>query len=91
MSPATFSEPQPESVGSTIARIWAELGTKVRDARLGRNWTTVELGRRAGVSRTTVYTIERGEQTSLEAVVRVGSALGLRFEANLVDPRTAND
>jgi hypothetical protein len=88
MSPASFSAPAAESVSSALNRVWAELGAKARSGRLARRWTTIELAHWAGVSRTIVYTLERGEATSLEAAARVGSALGLRLELDLVDPRS---
>lgn len=70
-----------------MQRLWVHFGLRIRDARLARHWTVTYLARRAGVSRTSVYTTERGEPVSLEAAVRVASALGLRLDFDLVDPR----
>jgi len=87
MSPATFAKPGPESVSIALNRVWAQFGAQVRDARIARHWTAVELARRAGVSRTIVYTIERGGAASLEAAARLSGALSLRLEVALRDPR----
>ena len=48
----------------------------------------MQLAERAGVSRALVYRVERGEPTTLETYARLGTALGLRLEASLGDPRT---
>lgn len=87
MSPATFASPTSEAVDAAVHRLWAIFGQKVRDSRRARRWTTTLLALKAGVSRTTIYTIERGQQVSLEAAVRVALALGLRPELDLIDPR----
>ncbi len=74
-----------------LGRLWAGVGQRVRDARLARKWTLVELARRAGVSRTIAYSVESGVPTSLEALARLSAALGLRLELALLDPRRRSD
>jgi hypothetical protein len=53
-----------------------------------RRWTTGRLAREAGISRSLVYLVERGDPTTIETYARLGAALGLRFEVFLEDPRT---
>jgi transcriptional regulator with XRE-family HTH domain len=59
----------------------------VHDARLARRWSVGELANRASVSRSVAYLAESGQPTSIEAITRLATALGLRLEAELVDPR----
>lgn len=87
MSPAKFLDLAPAAVESAISRAWAGFGIELREARLARRWTTQYLADRAGVSRSLVYLAERGERISLDAAVRLATALGLRLEIDLVDPR----
>lgn len=61
-----------------MQRLWVHFGIRIRDARLARRWTVTYLARRAGVSRTSAYTTERGEPVSLEAAAGLATALGLR-------------
>jgi transcriptional regulator with XRE-family HTH domain len=87
MSPARFRESASPAVFAAIDRFWADLGDRVRTARLARNWSTERLAKASGTSRWAVYLLERGEPASLELVVRVLNALGLRLDVDLVDPR----
>jgi transcriptional regulator with XRE-family HTH domain len=70
-----------------LRRIWVEVGATIRTARQTRGWSIAELAARAGVSRWLVYVAERGEAVSVDALARMGHALGLRLEVDLVDPR----
>jgi DNA-binding XRE family transcriptional regulator len=63
------------------------LGLAVRDARLRRGSTLTRLARRAGVSVATVHHVEAGRPASLETYARIASALGLRLDAAMSDPR----
>lgn len=87
MSPAPFAEPTPAAVRASMERLWTSIGARIRTERLARHWTTLRLARAAGVSRTVLYSIERGDATTLEAVVRVTNALRLRVELDASDPR----
>src|SRR5689334_12789198 len=87
MSPAPFKSPQPKAVEAAVNRLSADFGRMVRDARLARKWSTQQLADAAGLSRTRLYEIERGETPTPEASIRLASALGLRLEWSLVDPR----
>jgi transcriptional regulator with XRE-family HTH domain len=77
----------PPAVAARLSAVAAGLGAQAREARLRRRWTTERLAAEAGVSRTLVYLVERGERTTIETYARLGAALGLRLEASLDDPR----
>jgi transcriptional regulator with XRE-family HTH domain len=87
MSPRRFANEQSSAVRTAVSRLWITFGTSLREARLARRWSTVQLATEAGVSRTVVFMAERGESVSVEAVVRLSSALGLRLDFELSDPR----
>ena len=73
-----------------MARLWVLFGVQVREARQAKRWSVEELAGRAGISRSFLYSIEAGRGGSVEAVARVGAALGRRPEIELVDPRRQN-
>lgn len=75
------------SVTARLVSVAAEVGASVRAARLRRRWTTGRLASEAGTSRTLVYLVERGEPTTLQTYARLATALGLRLEVDLRDPR----
>lgn len=87
MSPFRTVQPASPAVLARITGIHAALGAQVRAARTRRRWTTDRLALEAGVSRSLVYLVERGEPTSLETYARLGAALGLRLEVSLDDQR----
>lgn len=87
MSPRPHSRPPPDAVSSALRRIWVSLGIQIRDARISRRWSVQSLADRASVSARSVYLVESGRAASIETVVRLGAALGLRLEAEFVDPR----
>jgi hypothetical protein len=87
MSPQKFSSTAGDAVSAAVRRLWVELGSQVREARLTRQRSVVATAARAGVSRTVAYQFEAGQPTSLEAAVRLASALGLRIEIEAFDPR----
>ncbi|CAN5793088.1 hypothetical protein BH24CHL6_BH24CHL6_13370 [soil metagenome] len=91
MSPQRFAKPAPDSVRAAERRLWVGLGSRIREARIARRWTAQALADRAGVSRGLVYLLEAGETASTEATVRLATALGLRVELDLVDPRRRAD
>jgi transcriptional regulator with XRE-family HTH domain len=87
MSPRAFSTPASKPAAGAVERFWATLAVRLRDGRTVRGWSVAQLARRAGTSRSLAYLAEAGSPTSIEAVVRLALALGLRLEGVLVDPR----
>jgi len=61
---------------ATDDSILAELGRRVETHRAGRNLTQVEFAHRAGVARSTVQRIERGDSIQLSSLVKILRALG---------------
>jgi transcriptional regulator with XRE-family HTH domain len=47
----------------SLTRILRQLGSNIRTARLRRRFTTVQVAERAGITRQTLYSIEKGEPT----------------------------
>ena len=66
---------------NTDFAILAELGMRLTQARLGRNFTQEELATAAGVSKRTVERLESGHSVQLSNLVRVFRALN--FAQNL--------
>lgn len=87
MSPFRTVQPATPAVVARTTGIFAAVGAQVRAARVRRHWTTGRLAVEAGVSRSLVYLVERGDPTSLETYARLGAALGLRLDVSLEDPR----
>ena len=66
-----------------MQRILEQLGTNIKLARLRRDLTTTQIAERSGVSRTTLWLIEKGDKgVSIAAYIQVLLALGL--EQNLL-------
>lgn len=91
MSPTPFARSANETALAAERRIWVSVGSQLRDARLAKGWTVQRLADNARISRSLVYMIEAGQPASTHALVRVGSALGLRLEVQLLDPRRRTD
>ncbi len=72
----------------TDPAILAELGRRLRRLRLNRDVTQIDLAARAGVSRSVVQSIERGDDATLGSLLRVLRALGAldQLDAFLPDP-----
>jgi transcriptional regulator with XRE-family HTH domain len=87
MSPTRPLSPTSSAAEAAVIRLRSDFGQRIRDARLARRWSTAELGVRAGVSRWAVYVAERADAVSLDVMVRLATALGLRLEIDLADPR----
>jgi hypothetical protein len=87
MSPRLFANPAAEAADQAETRFWVDLGRAVRDARVARRWDVITLARKAHLSRTVAYEVESGRSRSVAAVTRVVTALGLRLDATLTDPR----
>ena len=69
----------------TVGRLLAELGENIRLARRRRRLTAAMLAERAGMSRPTLRSIERGDAgVTLGAVANVLHSLGLHEDLRLV-------
>ena len=87
MSPFRTVGPLPAATRARVDAIHAAAGEEVRAARRRRRWSCDRLADEAGVSRTLVYLVERGEPTTFETYARLGAALGLRVDLIFEDPR----
>ena len=77
----TVASPLPPEVKSRLE----SLGSRIRDARLHRKLRQIDLAERAGVSRSTLEAIERGNaETSFGAYLRVLWVMGLDREIDVV-------
>jgi transcriptional regulator with XRE-family HTH domain len=78
----------PVLVNAVMAERIVALGQRIRAARMHRQWRQVDLAERAGLSRSTIEAIERGEPgTAIGAYVQVLWTMGLDRELDLVaDP-----
>ena len=72
----------------TESTILAELGRRLRRQRLNSNITQIDLANKAGVSRSVVQSLERGEDATLGSLLRLLRALDLldQLDAFLPDP-----
>lgn len=75
------------SVASTT-QILGNLGRRFASNRLAKNMTQAQLAEAAGIGEATVARLEKGSASSIDTVVRVMLALGLRshLESLLPDP-----
>ncbi|THJ44991.1 helix-turn-helix transcriptional regulator [Aeromonas veronii] len=74
------------NVDESPSAIAAELGDRLKQARLNRNKTQGEVAELAGVTRKTVCNAEKG-QTQLETFVSIMSALDLLGHLDLFLPK----
>lgn len=76
------------SYGQSDKAVLRDLGQRLRQARLRRNYSQEQLAERAGLNRTTVSEYERGSSTSTLTLVQVLRALEMLDElaAFLPDP-----
>ena len=89
MSPCRPSVDPTSTAARALVRVAATLGERIRVERLRRGWTLAELGAAAGLSRSAVHAAEAGRPASLDTYIRLATALGLRPQFDLVDPRAA--
>lgn len=59
-----------------------KIGEAVRDARRKRKWSQIELAERAGVSRSSVLRVEKGDHTSTKILTKIMLPLGMSLKAN---------
>ena len=72
---------------TTAAAVSARIGAAVRELRLAQRWSLGDLGRAAGLSKTILARIERGDgNPSVETLWRVSNALGVPLGSLLQPP-----
>src|SRR3990172_8266604 len=87
MSPSPHrARPSPAAV-QALARVSVAAGDLIRAERSRRKLTLRELAARAGVSAAAIAHVEAGHPASLETYARLATALEMRLELGLVDPR----
>ncbi|MBX3413443.1 MAG: helix-turn-helix transcriptional regulator [Pirellulales bacterium] len=64
----------------------AELGDRLRRARLNKNLTQGDLARQAGIARRTLQKAEEGDSPTLETVIAILRALGELAQLDLFLP-----
>ena len=80
------------STGSTMGDEWTdaaileEVGTRIAQRRLGRQWRQADLAYQSGVSKRTVERIEAGVSVQAVLLLRVLRALGLLAGMNQLVP-----
>jgi Helix-turn-helix len=87
MSSPRCHQPPSESAATRANQLCAVAGASIRQERLRKHWPLRELARRSGLSLTRVQAIESGAAGSLDAYVRLATALGLRLDVELADPQ----
>jgi hypothetical protein len=87
MSPAKLPAEPNSAAASALSKFFALLGARLNDARRERGWGVPRLAAEAKVSTGSVYLALRGEPVSLEVAIRLVTALGLKLEWDLIDPR----
>lgn len=87
MSPFPFRRPPTPAAASLLNSAAVNAGTRIREARRGRGWSSARLAEAAGVSRTLVHSVEQGNVSTIETYGRLASALGLYLELAMPDRR----
>ena len=73
---------------SSNEQVLAELGARIRAARIDTPLTQTELAERAGLSPYTVANLERGRDANLGSLLSVLRALGMLENADALVPET---
>lgn len=68
--------------------ILKELGSRIKDTRIGLNYTQSELARRANISLSTVTRAEKGDNITLEQLIIILRELRLLNNLELLIPQT---
>ena len=87
MSPSAPRRPPLTASATASAQLFAVVGARIRDERRARRLTLRALAARAHLSPAAVQSIESGRAGSVDAYARLATALNLRLEIDLVDPR----
>lgn len=68
--------------------ILKEIGSRIKDTRIGLNYTQSELARRANISLSTVTRAEKGDNITLEQLIIILRELHLLNNLELLIPQT---
>jgi transcriptional regulator with XRE-family HTH domain len=90
MSPQSHRTAISQAAEQASLRARIGFGAQIRAERMRRRWTLRTLAERAGVSSSAVAFVEAGRPASGATYARLASAMNLRLEIGLVDPRRAN-
>lgn len=63
-----------------------DIGKKIEGIRLSRNIRQEDLANMSGVSKRTIFRLEKGENSTLETLIRVMQALGLASNLEVLLP-----
>lgn len=69
----------------------ATIGQRIRDARVARGWTQLDLALRAGTSLGTVSRWERGKPPPVRELIRLASVLEIDVHQLVADPPGVTD
>jgi putative transcriptional regulator len=72
--------------GTTSQMVQKELGTRIQKIRLDMNIKQAELSKKSGVSLTTIYRIESGEDVGFSKIIAVLLAMGMSSELEAFIP-----
>jgi transcriptional regulator with XRE-family HTH domain len=61
----------------TDSAVLAELGRRLAQHRLARNWTQAEMAAAAGLGQATVQRVERGDSVQMTSMIKLLRTLGL--------------
>jgi transcriptional regulator with XRE-family HTH domain len=87
MSPRKIAGPPSPTAAAALRTFHALMGTRLAEAARDRRWTTAQLAAESGLSRSLAYHALAGDPVSLDALMRMVTALGMKVEWQLVDPR----
>jgi transcriptional regulator with XRE-family HTH domain len=90
MSPQTHREPILRAAAQASSRTVIAFGARIREDRTRRHWTMRFLAERAGISSGAVALVEAGRPASVATYARLATALNLRLDLELTDPRRRN-
>lgn len=81
---ARFEKEYKEFVIENRKQVLREMGEKVKKAREKSGVTQEELARRLKTTRSTISRVEKGKQNvTVEYIIKVAHALGMRYEINI--------
>jgi transcriptional regulator with XRE-family HTH domain len=86
MSSSRIHQPATATAAARAQQLYGVIGALIRGERIRRGWGLRDLSGRAQLSVAMVQAIESGAAGSVDAYVRLATALGLRLDLGLSDP-----